>query len=228
MLVQFAYTIKLFCVPWFYSRKKDIEFRGILLFCVWVLKPDQSLFVTRVKRTRSVNIPYVKENDEGTIGTRSHVAAFENPGYDISGVNHDDRGNYDDLEPVSFAPFEEVKETGAVSNPVYAEIGMAALSSSQSRITAEENQFPASSAGELPKKEPLTKDKEADYATLIPDNKTQAQEVPRYESLVSKISEAADKEQAKIDIREEVENQDTTISDDRLEEDNSPTAKSEP
>lgn len=187
-----------------------------------VLKPDQSLFVTRVKRTRSVNIPYVKENDEGTIGTRSHVAAFENPGYGISGVNHDDRGNYDDLEPVSFAPFEEVKEIGAVSNPVYAEIGMAALSSSQSRITAEENQFPASSAGELPKKEPLTKDKEADYVTLIPE------EVPRYESLVSKISEATDKEQVKIDIREKVENQDTTISDDRLEEDNSPTAKSEP
>ena len=121
-----------------------------------------------------------------------------------------------------FAPFEEVAETGAVSNPVYAEIGMTRISSSQdinkegakgesdaTEASSDENALQDEAAGELPKKEPFVKEKEAEekleyMATTVKKEAAGLQEELRYVSL-SPNNEVADNEQVKIDIRGDVE-----------------------
>lgn len=126
------------------------------------------------------------------------------------------------MGPVIFAPFEEVAETGAVSNPVYAEIGMTRISSSQdinkegakgesdaTEASSEGNALQDEAAGELPKKEPFAKEKEAEekleyMATTVKKEAAGLQEEPRYVSL-SPNNEVADNEQVKIDIRGDVE-----------------------
>ena len=163
---------------------------------------------------RSTNIPYVKEGDEEAGSQkRSQVSAFENPGYDSAGALSD---VYDDVVPVRFAPFEEVAEAGAVSNPVYAEIGMKEISSSQS-VNAESGSggpdvpkamsswktFQDEVASELPKKEPLAKEKEieeeAEYMTNPLKKEAEAQEEPRYASTMSTKTKEVDSEQVKIE-----------------------------
>ena len=163
---------------------------------------------------RSTNIPYVKEGDEEAGSQkRSQVSAFENPGYDSAGALSD---VYDDVVPVRFAPFEEVAEAGAVSNPVYAEIGMKEISSSQSvnaesgsggpdvpKAMSSRKTFQDEVAGELPKKEPLAKEKEieeeAEYMTNPLKKEAEAQEEPRYASTMSTKTKEADSEQVKIE-----------------------------
>ena len=163
---------------------------------------------------RSTNIPYVKEGDEEAGSQkRSQVTAFENPGYDSAGGLGE---VYDDVVPVRFAPFEEVAEAGAVSNPVYTEIGMKEISSSQSvnaesdsggpdvpKATSSWKTFQDEVAGELPKKEPLAKEKEieekAEYMTIPLKKEAEAQEEPRYASTMSTKTEEADSEQVKIE-----------------------------
>ena len=160
---------------------------------------------------RSTDIPYEKERDEETANQkRSQVAAFENPGYDSAGALG---GVYDDVVPMRFAPFEDVAEAGGVSNPVYAEIGMTEISSSQSvnteshtggpdvpKATFSWNTFQDEVAGELHKKEPQAKEKEieeeADYATISLKKEDAAQEEPRY---VSMKTEEAGSEQVNLE-----------------------------
>lgn len=127
------------------------------------------------------------------------------------------------MGPVIFAPFEEVAETGAVSNPVYAAIGMTRISSSQdinkegakvesdaTEASSEGNALQDEAAGELPKKEPFVKEKEAEekpeyMAITVKKEAEGPQEEPRYMSLSPNNNEVADNEQVKIDVRGDVE-----------------------
>lgn len=119
-----------------------------------------------MKRTGKLNLPYVREVDEDE--SKRRTTAFENPGYDGAGT-----GDYDDIHPEVFSPFQETTEASGVSNPIYAEIGMTKMSSSEDIKRDEANGESVdqsyASPGELPKKEPLPDDKE--------------QEDPRYVSL---------------------------------------------
>lgn len=135
-----------------------------------------------MKRTGKLNLPYVREVDEDE--SKRRTTAFENPGYDGAGT-----GDYDDIHPEVFSPFQETTEASGVSNPIYAEIGMTKMSSSEDIKRDEANGESVdqsdASPGELPKKEPLPDDKEAksEFVEIIVQGEASKQEDPRYVSL---------------------------------------------
>lgn len=135
-----------------------------------------------MKRTGTLNLPYVRKVEEDESERRT--TAFENPGYDGAGT-----GDYDDIHPEVFSPFQETTEASGVSNPIYAEIGMTKMSSSEDIKRDEANGESVdqsdASPGELPKKEPLPDDKEAkpEFVEIIVQGEASKQEDPRYVSL---------------------------------------------
>ena len=142
----------------------DWEYLLALLLCFFLLSDHVIMSVYRVKRG---NLRYEKEKDEEATNTRQ-VAAFENPGYDIAGAFEGGGvGNYDDIRPVEFSPYEELPEGSAATNPRFSEIGMTRISSSESMNKEGANgQSDATKAsqedaeGALPKKESFVKEKE--------------------------------------------------------------------
>ncbi|KAL9988042.1 hypothetical protein ACROYT_G002440 [Oculina patagonica] len=175
----------------------------IAAFTVWYF---------RVKKTRSANVPYVKEDDDDR--TKSRTTAFENPGFGAA-------EGYDDIGPVVFAPFEENVEAGGVSNPTYAEIGMTSMSSSQNINTAGAAGNSAASdgphyegVGELPKKTPLGKEEEVqpDHVEIVVQKETPAQEEPRYESLFPEKSKEAKNDQTEVEVEKVDEPRYETLS----------------
>ena len=161
------------------------------------------ILVSRVKKSDSSKVPYVKETEDDE--SKRRTTAFENPGYDSTGVGED----YDDMNPVAFAPFEETAEASGVTNPVYAEIGMTKMSSSQTinkDEAADETADPRyAAAGELPKKEPLVDNKEVkpDYVEIVFQKETPDQEKPQYKSLFVGKDEEAKNGQTAIEIENE-------------------------
>ena len=171
-----------------------------------------------MKKCGSANIPYVKEDNDQQ--TKSRTTAFENPGYDSTGAAED----YDDIRPVTFAPFEENMEAGGVSNPTYAEIGMTSISSSQNinkvgafGESSSKNTTPEGprheAAGELPKKAPLGEDDEVkpDYVEIVVEKETATQEEPRYESLFSNKTKEANSDQTEVEVEKEEETRYATV-----------------
>lgn len=157
-----------------------------------------------------MNIPYVRENDHHQ--PKSQTTAFENPGYDSTGAAED----YDDVGPVIFAPFEENSEAGGISNPIYTEIGMASINVDGPAVeSVSKNDNLAETVGELSKKVPLGEgeqlkpdeveivvQKEKDTSVRID---TPDQEEPRYEALVSAMSEEAKNDQTDVTVEKEEE-----------------------
>lgn len=133
--------------------------------------------------------------------TRTQVAAFANPGYDVNSAL-DNFGNEDSTVAVNFAPFEDTLESGAVSNPVYDGIGMTAMTSAKSNHTEGAIGGQGDGAQELPKKQPFPLEEKADPKNLDLNKNAEEQEEPRYQSLMSK-GEVADKDQVKIDLQGE-------------------------
>lgn len=153
----------------------------------------------------------MKEDDDQA---KSRTTAFENPGYDSTGA----AGDYDDISPVVFAPFDESTDAGGVSNPTYAEIGMTSISSSQSinkdGATGESATKNATSygnhyegVGELPKKAPLGEGQEVkpEYVEIVVQKETPAQEEPRYESLFPEKDKEAKSAQTEVEVEKEEE-----------------------
>ena len=174
----------------------------------------------RVKKTGSANIPYVKEDDDQTKTRRT--TAFENPGYDSTGAHQGGaQGDYDDLGPGTFSPFEETTESGGASNPIYAEIGMTRISSSQdinTDGTAADSAGKNEATGELHKKVP-------DHVEITVEKEVPAQEEARYVSLFSEKSKEAKNDQTTVEVEKEEEPRYQTMadvqsppSDDRQEE----------
>ena len=179
--------------------------------------------VHRVKRTRSTNIPYKKENDEeAPTGSIRRTAAFENPGYDSTGgLDIGSGGNYDDIAAVTFSPFEDFPDHTAATNQLYSAIGMTRISSSQDvsqnaeggelavkKITSDEKATQDHDAGALPKKEPLENEKaeQHHYATItINKNEESEENEPRYLTVLPSGREFANSEQVKVDLQENAE-----------------------
>lgn len=179
--------------------------------------------VHRVKRTRSTNIPYKKENDEeAPTGSIRRTAAFENPGYDSTGgLDFGSGGNYDDIAPVTFSPFEDSPDHTAVTNQMYSAIGMSRISSSQDvnahaeggelavkKITSDEKATQDHDAGVLPKNESLENEKaeEPHYATITINKKEESEESePRYLTVLPSRKEIVNSEQVKVDLQENAE-----------------------
>lgn len=158
-----------------------------------------------------------EDNDQQT---KTRTTAFENPGYDSTGGVED----YDDIRPVTFAPFEENVEAGGFSNPTYGEIGMTSMSSSQninkvgaSGESASNNATPEGpcyeAAGELPKKAPLGEGEEVkpDYVEIIVEKETAAQGEPRYESLFSNKTKEAKSDQTEVEVEKKEEPRYATV-----------------
>ena len=176
--------------------------------------------VHRVKRTRSTNIPYKKENDEESpADSIRRTAAFENPGYDSTGgLDIGSGGDYDGISPVTFSPFEGSPDHTAVTNQIYSAIGMSRISSSQdmnekaeggelgvTKITSDEKATQDHDAGALPKKEPLENEKaeQHHYATITINKKEESEEnEPRYMTVFPSGKEIANSEQVEVDLQE--------------------------
>ena len=125
--------------------------------------------------------------------TKTRVASFANPGFDANSAL-DNVGNEDGTVAVNFAPFEEILESCAVSNPVYDDIGMTAMTSAKSNHSKGAIGGQGDGKQELPKKQPFPLEER--------NKNAEALEEPRYESLWSK-GEVADKDQIKIDVQGE-------------------------
>ena len=192
----------------------------------------------RVKRTHSVNIPYVKEDDNQP---KVQTTAFENPGYDSTAAAED----FDNLAPVIFAPFEENTEAGGVANPLYAEIGMGNMNTDGSAVeSVKKSDNLAEAAGELPQRVPLGEGEQlkADEVEIVVRKEkdttvridTPDEEEVRYESLVSVKSKEAKNEQTEVTVEKEEEaryqslthsHADRTVL--NLEDNSPPTAESQ-
>ncbi|PFX27283.1 Low-density lipoprotein receptor-related protein 6 [Stylophora pistillata] len=166
----------------------------------------------RMKRTGRLNLPYVKEVDEDE--SKRRTTAFENPGYDSAGI-----GEYDDINPVVFSPFQETTEASGVSNPIYSELGMTKVTSSEDVNKDEANGESAdpryASPGELPKKEPLPDDKEAkpEYVEILVQGDAYKQEEPRYALPFGK-EKGAKNDQTAIEMEKEEDRYQTLTGND--------------
>ena len=165
-----------------------------------------------MKRTGRLNLPYVKEVDEDE--SKRRTTAFENPGYDSAGI-----GEYDDINPVVFSPFQETTEASGVSNPIYSELGMTKVTSSEDVNKDEANGESAdpryASPGELPKKEPLPDDKEAkpEYVEILVQGDAYKQEEPRYALPFGK-EKGAKNDQTAIEMEKEEDRYQTLTGND--------------
>ena len=102
--------------------------------------------------------------------TRTQVAAFENPGYDVAGAYEND---------------DEISGVYAVSDPVYDDIGMKVMSPQQS------NYAEGAMENKLPKKEPLPGERKAGIMTVDRNKNSGTQGEPHYSSLWANAGEVS-------------------------------------
>ena len=190
---------------------------GLVQQHITTSKVSITTLIRRRRKNRATNVPYGDTKDHAKTHTTERVPAFENPGYDNRSA-FDDGGTpgNNDVGLVMFPSYEENTETNAATNAVYTEpFGTARISPAQSasintessnagfdhtKTTFDGNAFLYEVAGGLCKK---NKDEQPDYLPINVQKKTDAEEQPRYMSLVSDKSKRANMQVENNTQREE-------------------------